>query len=434
MNPLRLTGALTMLVDLVFLARRDAPELFDFAVSVAAMASVAALGTFGVGALSRRMFGTGVVLIALASGLAAPRTGQALELRIDRDTRVPAGETIAGSLLITGDEVEVEGTVAGDLVVAAERLTLRGTVEGNLYVFAREADLDGTVAGSVHLVAGRARLAGSVGGSLVAAAENLRLAGSARVARDAAVAVHEGELDGTIARDLVLAGDRIGLRGAIGRDLQVLWTRRIELHDGSRVGGDLFVRLPRDGTLERAAGAVVTGEARTERMSRTGGYLAHYAMPHFYAILALKLAAAFVFGLLLHAVAPQLFEVELRGGGRFVRSLLYGLVFAVATPIALVVVALTLVGIPAALLGLFLYVTALYVASILVGAAVGHALLRPGDRSLGTFGRRLLLGLTLVFVASALPFLGPPVGIVVVLLGLGLLVERGQSLRHPRSA
>lgn len=432
LNPLRLTGVLTMLVDLVFLARRDAPGLFDLAVAMAATASVAALLTFAVGALSRRLFGTSLAGFVLLAGIVLPRTGTALEFRLDRDTRVAAGETTTGSLVVTGDEVDVDGTIAGDLVVAGKHVAVRGGVQGNLYVFARELDLEGRVAGSVHVIAGQVRIEGAVGGSLIAAAEELRLGESARVGRDAALAAHRCTIDGTIARDLILAGDRLDLGGTVERELQVLWAHRFALHDGSRVGGDLFVRLPRGGTFERAVGAVVGGEARTERVSPAGGYLAHYAMPHFYAILVLRLAAAFAFGLLLYTVAPQLFDIELPTGGRFVRFLAYGLLFAGATPVALVLLSLTLVGIPTAVLGLFLYATALYVASIVVGALVGRAVVRPGDRSLGAFGRRLLLGLTLVFAGSALPFLGPPVGVVVVLLGLGLLIERGRQLRRPR--
>ena len=89
--------------------------------------------------------------------------------------------------------------------------------------------------------------------------------------------------------------------------------------------------------------------------------------------------------------------------------------------------ALTLVGIPIALMGLALYQAALYVGSIVVAGLVGSALLQPRGEGWGPFGLALLAGLTLTIVAANTPFVGILVKVLIVLLGLGLLTDRCRS-------
>ena len=102
------------------------------------------------------------------------------------------------------------------------------------------------------------------------------------------------------------------------------------------------------------------------------------------------------------------------------------------TPFVLVGVGFTIVGIPVAVLGLFAYLAAIYVADITVGALVGRALLQP-DSSLASFARALLVGLGIITLGHLLPFIGAAVGWVSMLLGLGLLADHARRLLPARS-
>ena len=101
---------------------------------------------------------------------------------------------------------------------------------------------------------------------------------------------------------------------------------------------------------------------------------------------------------------------------------------------ALCAIAVTLAGIPLALIGGALYLTSLYVSTIVVAAIIGRSLRRGredlDESPLGARGgslTSLLLGIVIVVGASHLPFLGPLFAIVIVLTGLGLLVQRANT-------
>ncbi len=433
LNPLRLMGAYEMAFDLIFLLRDRAPGLLELALSLGAVVSISGILTFVVGFVYRRTFGGLAVWALVLLCVAAPESAHAVRFAFDQDTHVPARETVAETMVLTGDQVGIDGRIEGDLIVAAERVSIRGTVEGSVYVFTRELEISGAVTGSVHAPAERIAVDGTVSGSMYLFTERFTLASGGRVGRDVGLVGEAGVIDGEIGRDVVFAGDWLELRGNVGRNVEVLWSERVSLLDGTRIAGSVNARLPGGSDVERAPDTEVGGGVQvSERQAMRERYLDHYRDPRFYLYHVLQLAGAFLFGLVIHRLFPWLLGDETPSGGRFFRLVGIGFAALVATPVAIVVAGLTVVGIPLAVAGLFAYVTALYTATVAVGAMVGQSLVPPRDPGTFGFGLSLLAGLAIVFVAIHVPFLGPAVFAVVLLLGLGVLFERGRALISSR--
>jgi cytoskeletal protein CcmA (bactofilin family) len=431
LNPLRLKGAYEMVFDVIFMLHDRAPGALELFASVGAVAGVSAVLTFAVGVVYRRVFGAALVLLALL--LADPRPASALVVRFDEDTHVSATEVVPESMLLSGDVIHVDGVVDGDLVVFAHRVAIGGTVKGNVYALARNLEITGTVEGSVHGGIERLLIDGDVKGSAYAASEIATLAPDGGVGRDLLLFVEEGIVGGPVGRDLVFAGDRLEIRSAVGRNVDVRLAERVSLRDGARIAGSLDATLPGESDLVRAPGAQVGGEVTIQpRRGVKEHYLDRYREPGFYLLHALGLVAAFLFGLMMRWLHPAIFEAELHTGGEFLRSLGVGFLAIVATPFAILAAALTVVGIPIAVMALFAYLVALYTGEITVGAWLGRVLLPPADAGLLAFGRSLFAGLALITVIGHLPFLGPAVLIVSTLLGVGLLVDRARGVAPAR--
>lgn len=417
-----------MVFDLMFVIRDEVPGLLEFLVSLAAVASVAMLLLLLVSMLSRRMGSTtvafGLVILALVSAAAPSR---ALDLRFHEDEiSVPAGETVSETMIVNADTVRVDGVIDGDLIVVlAERLILRGEVRGNVFCSARTIEVSGSVAGNLHAIGEKVRIDGEVGGNLYSVSELVTLADDGRVKRDATHVAAGATLDGRVGRDLFVLGDWVELRGSVARNMETR-VDRVSLLDEARVGGDLDAMLWEDEeNVEIAPDASVSGELRTS-VSEHGpdSWYDHLGRGSFYALLLVRLGAAFLLGMLLHWLAPRLFEVHLATAGDLARSLGVGFLVAVATPIALVLVAITLLGIPLAVTALLTFLVGLYVSGILIAALVGSQVTGARGEGWRSFALALLAGLAIVIVATEVPFVGPPLRIIVVLTGLGLLVER----------
>lgn len=404
---------------LVFMLRDRAPGLFELALGVAATAGASGLATFALTGLLRRWMGPALLVALLGLGL--PRAGGALEQHFHDDVHVAPGERIEGTLLASGEEVEVEGVVAGDLYAGAHRVRVSGVVEGNLFVFTDDLEIDGRVDGNLIGGAERMRLRGSVTGSIYAVGEDLELAAGSSAGRDVHLFARQARLDGRVERDVHGFVESLELRGPIGRDVAVR-VEDVTLAGDARVAGSLEAYLPPGTAIDGDVEGRVAGETRVEfhRHDRDAG-LDRYLDGRFWIWLAVRITAAFLVGLLLHAFAPALFRP---GAPSIGRAFGLGVLVLVGAPVALVVLGITLVGLPLALFGAFAYLTALYVGGVLAAGRLGVALLEPeAGGSRRAFGLALLVGLLALAVGSSLPFFGDIVRLLAALAGLGILAQ-----------
>ncbi len=426
LNPLALIGVYEMTFDMVFLLRDRAPALFDFTIWLGGNVSGAAILIFLVSALGRRVIGTiaplGFVLTVL---LASPQAATALEVRTgDGDMQVAAGETVEASLIISGETVTVDGTIDGDLAAFGERIVLRGVIRGNVFTAGREVEIFGTIEGSLFAAGERVTIEGRVRQSLYGGAETLTLHERGNVGRDAFLFGKSVHMDGRMGRDLFSAAERVEIRGTVGRDSSTRGDR-LTLHDGASITGNLHYELGKGDEPEIASGAAIGGEI-------TAGELMHQTDPknrwlhgQFYMGVAVFLVSVFLTGMLLHLLLPDLFLADLEKSSDFFRSLGFGAIALIGTPIALSLCFITVVGIPIAVIGMFLYVTSLLVSIIVVASLVGTSItatlgFEPGDTG---FGMSLFVGLVVVLIGMNLPFVGGLLGVLVMVTGLGLLVD-----------
>ncbi|MBW2274110.1 MAG: zf-HC2 domain-containing protein [Deltaproteobacteria bacterium] len=441
LNPIQLIGVYEMFFDALFMIRDRVPELFEFAVAVGALASVASILTFLTSALVRRVVGPAALALffgaaSLVSLPSAPAT--ALQLRVDEEhVTIGSGERVSETLFISAESVDIDGVIDGDLVVMAHRISIRGTVEGIVVAAGRSVEVTGTVDGSLIVVGENVRIEGKIDDDLYGAAEDLSLHSRSSVERDATLVGENVRVEGRTGRDVFALGETIEVRGEMGRDL-ITRSMRVALLDGARIARDFDYQLPEGEDAAIAAGSIIGGERREGVWDRL-----HHERENrwtelgFYMRSLVFLVSVFLVGMLLHFVWPDLFTGALPKSSDFFRQLGVGFLVAVAVPAMLVVCVVTVVGIPIGVLGTFGFLTALFVSMILVAALLGSSILRVEPRGAHGFGMALLLGLVVLWLATQLPFIGLPLRILAMLTGLGMLVtqvERAFRSRRERAA
>jgi hypothetical protein len=326
---------------------------------------------------------------------------RALALALVLVVSLPVLSGVAAAEERTGGTVVVEEgeTVGDDLQAVGGTVIVRGTVEGDLQAFAGTVVLEesGTVTGDVQGAAGSVTVAGEVGEDLEIAAGSLDITETATVGGDVDTGAGSFTLDGRVDGSV-----RVGAGSIL-------------LGSTASVGGD--VRY--DGEFEQAAGATVDGEVRQDS-SISGAEFDGLPAVAGWLFTAYNLALTFVFGAILLLLMPGVAATAaLDSREQPARTAGAGLVALIGGPALFVVLLLTVVGIPLAVLWIFVYVLLLFVGFVLGEYAVGAWLL-----SLADYENRwvaLLVGVLAVFAVGRVPFVGGIVEFVVLLLGLGAL-------------
>lgn len=325
--------------------------------------------------------------------------------------RLPANQTHHGDLIVSANFAHVDGTVEGDVIATAQDLDITGHVEGDVIVFARNLRISGQVDGSVRGYGQFISISGSVAHNVTAACENFQLDPGGKIGWSAIVWAGNISLDGAIGRNIIVGGKDTEINGTI-LGAAKLYGSRLNIGPQASVGGEFQFKGQFE--PEIAAGAKLASPINFSRRHEEGAF----RTGKFYIHRILHWGAAFIFGLVLLALMPVMFDRITRAGRG--PGALIGLLVLFGVPIIAIIACVTLVGIPLGILTLLAYFVSLYAAQVFVGEIIGGMLMgRPAGfgASLG----RLAVGLLIIHALSAIPHVGGWVVLVVIVWGLGAI-------------
>lgn len=363
------------------------------------------------------------VLVAFAVFAIRTPSAAAADVRTGSSPSVGKGEKVSGDLYLFGGDVQIAGTVAGDAVVSSGRLNVSGPglVGGSLSILAGDAEIDGTVDGSVRIAGGNVTIRGHVGRDVVAAGGRVTIEGTAAVGGDLIVAGGDVSVLGPVKGDVRGNMASLTIDAQIGRDVRVR-ADDIRLRSRARVAGNLLYTSRNVAQLD--AGATVAGTKRQTVPARfnPGDNLASW-----FASAIFRLLCALFAGVVLVLLLPRATAVVADGiRGSPASSFVLGLVLLVLTPVFVLILLVTVIGIPIALILLTAYLCVLYLSQVFLGLAIGRIVLPDSWDTAGrgynllamTIGVVLLAGLRLIPV----PFVGAAVATVTAVFGLGAVV------------
>ncbi len=157
----------------------------------------------------------------------------------------------------------------------------------------------------------------------------------------------------------------------------------------------------------------------------------HFAHPKFYFFQAVWLGSAMLVGWLGLVLFPGFFQASTQAVGSGWRSLGLGVAILAGVPMAIFLIAITLVGLPASLMLLVVYLVAIYLAKIWVGAFLGRVLLKPPGTAKSDWLLGLLVGLLILTIIGFIPYFGGLVRLGVVCLGLGAFAWQLYRVSRP---
>lgn len=352
--------------------------------------------------------------------------GLLLALDVAPVTAQEAGKTvvkrgvISEDLYVAGGRVDILAEVAGDVIAAGGRVTIGQVVTGDVIVIGGDVAVTGQVLDDVRAAGGIVTINGKISGDVIAAGGSVSVTPETTVGGKAWLAGVDVEVRGTIHRWLRAAAKTIRISGQIEGDVKLV-AQEIEVLPTARIEGNFTYTSPREAKIDPAAqirGAVTHRRAEfPEDVARTAAAMVWIGR----ILLFPGLMAA---GIVLFLLFPG-FTVS---AARTIKSnpwksLAAGFALLVSTPVAGVLLCITILGIP---LGLAVF--ALYFVSLLVGfltaafflGDLGTRLFRRGpELSKGWRVLSLVVALIVLGLARLIPVVGIMILFLALLFGLG---------------
>jgi len=343
-------------------------------------------------------------------------TGWATEFR-GADAIHINNEDILDDLFIAGGDVSVNAHVIGDLFAAGATISVgdSAVIENSLMAAGRRVDINGRVVNSARAFAQDINVRGHVEGNVMGFAGTMILDNSGWVEKDLGFFGGELILRGRIGGDVQGEMETAVISGQIDGDVY-LEAKEITVLPSAIIGGKLRYKSEQEAKVEEGA-QIFEGIERVAPEEPQGGT---YSVASFLWDTWWFLAKVVVGLVLLVLFRPFVIEVKETLLQSSLRSLSLGFLFVVCLPVAAVVLAITLLGAPLAVLTLIGWIVLLYISKIFAALAVGEwllARLRGGKISASILS--LLAGLLLLTIATMIPYAGMLIRIMIVSLGFG---------------
>jgi cytoskeletal protein CcmA (bactofilin family) len=348
--------------------------------------------------------------------VAAPRSARAqITSGNGGQSTINGSQTVDDDLYVIGKDVLIEGTVNGDVYAAGSSVTIRGTVNGDVFAAGSDILVGGAVKGSVRAAGSTVRLTGAtIGNSVSAFGSSITVEKDSKIDGGLNFAGASAAIRGSVGRSVVGAADSITMAGSVGKDVDIT-ASSITLESAAVLSGHL--NYYGQSELHRDQGAQVKGQVQQlqgqthhqdHRRASTFGIL--------WGLIALYLTGVVTLWLFPRTVVSISSTLHQRPGGSVGTGVLIVILFLPA----LLVLLLSLVGIPLGILAALGVGVGLYVAKFIVGLTIGNLIARRTDWKPNPYAD-VIIGLLIITLLELIPGFGLAVRLIVAVAGLGAI-------------
>lgn len=341
---------------------------------------------------------------------------------------LPKNETVNHNYFATGSNVDIEGTVNGDVYAAGGSVLINGTVNGDVLAAGGQVTIRGTVQ-NVRVAGGQIVIDGKINGNVTSVGGNITTTSSSTIAGSLVGAGGQFSLSGPITKTVSLATGQATIGNSIGSDVWISG-QTITFTPQAKVQGNVSYVSSQKATIGN--GAVISGKLsqtiptpqpsqQRERERAPGSVFAALAGLRIGLAVASFLISLIV-GLLLISLTPIYTGRVMEHLSKHPwHSFLVGFVTWILTPFIVIILLITLVGIPFAILLGILVAVFSYIGKIIASVVIGMWVVARFDKR-KNIAVALLIGLLVVEIVGLIPFLGWVFTAVVSAVGFGAVL------------
>ncbi len=319
-----------------------------------------------------------LAVAVLTVAFSAPRSTFALTSATGNTVVTDSSSSVSDVYTTAGGTIDLSGTFGDDVYAAGGTVAISAPVSGDVFAAGGNVKITGEVKGSVRVAGGTVELGSKVGRNVLLMGGTLTVGPSADVAGEVLALGGTLVIDGHVAKPVVVWGGTATLNGKIDGDVSVHTsgderdsTAVVRIGPSAVIGGNLTYWASRDASIDSAA--KILGKTVRHDIADQAESIRKYADTFFNLIRLWNLFSLLVVGLVVGLLFPKTLKrtadtMVTRSGA----SIGWGVLVLFAFPIGLIVLFMTVIGIPLGLLMLGLYAAGMYLSQLFLGFLVGE--------------------------------------------------------------
>ena len=359
----------------------------------------------------------------LALFLFFPLITKAYVVKSDDFIYVAKDEVVEGNLYFGSKSITIEGEVLGDVIGVSPNIQINGHITGDLISASQNIQVNGQIDGNIRVLATLTTISGNVNKNLNFAGESLILENNSTIGQDVLIAASNTELKGKIKGNAHGMSSNLLILGSIDKDVDVLldkakrknYVNTLKIGEQAEIGGKLTYRAGKEAIIETEN---IKGEILRKEPDVSN-------KPKFdFSSLIYSLLSLFVLSIILRALfKEQLKKIKRALIEKNIKLSGYGVLFLFATPIIVLFLMISIIGLPIAIIILIIWGLILYLSKVVVAMALGDYIFRKLKKQKIHAYIRILVGLVIVCVFVRIPYIGWVFSLLIAILGMGTFYE-----------
>ncbi|MCB9810821.1 MAG: hypothetical protein H6779_01030 [Candidatus Nomurabacteria bacterium] len=366
-----------------------------------------------------------IILMAMAVVL-VPTVSLAATIQAGEEVSIKKGVEVNDNLYVAGGNVTLAADIAGDLFAAGGNVLVTGKVSDDIALVGGSVTVLGDVGGDVRVAGGNILLTGDVGGELIVMGGSVLVSSDVTVNKDLILVGGQVTLDGNVLGNVRINGGVATINGQVSGKVEAEVTDSLTLGETAVINSGLGYAGRSENILKKDEAAVVEGETVFKMVERP-------QKPDAENVIAALLGALFVFKLITTIVAALILVWLFR---RFSETVVQdaiadplaklgkGFVAVVIVPVVIVLLFVTIFGLPLGILTILAYILLLMLSGIYAGVLAGVWLLKLiGNGQITITWFKVVIGVLLLTLVSLIPIVGWIITFLVFLITVGTIVN-----------
>lgn len=347
---------------------------------------------------------------------------EAFEIRKGDSLLIGKGEVINDNVYVLANEIAVNGKINGDLVCLAKALNIKGEVAGDVICATQNAHIGGTITGDLRIaVGGKAVLSGTVENNANVLAQTVSMPDLSSVRKSLLLLTDKAVINGSVGGNLEGAASQAEVAGHITGDIDLEMGGKeikqpLSINEQAYVGGNVNYRSFNK-KISISDEAYINKSVDHEFKKAKDKNKNPFGFGWFYSLVFCLLIGLLIAWIGKKRIPAATKEMTERTSSCFA----WGALLFMLAPIAFILLLLTIVGIPLALIFGFLWLLTLLTAKVLTGIWLGQKILKKTDLKKDNIFLAVVVGIIMLKLIITIPYVGQLFGLAAVIWSLGAL-------------
>lgn len=372
----------------------------------------------------------GYYLLFLLTFLLFPFISKAYVMKSNDFVYIAKDEVVEGNLYFAAKSLTIEGEVLGDVIGVGTNIQINGKVSGDIITISQNLKITGQVDGNLRTISSLADISGNINKNVNILGENLIFGEESNIGQDLMFLAVSSEFNGKIKGNLHGEANNILIRGSIEKNSNLTldqikrkkYYNTLQIEDSAEIMGGLSYKGGQDAIIktDKISGEIHKTDPfkNNKTKSKTNKI--------FFSVFS-SLIIALIINILFKNKLTGLKNIFLKENYKLIAP---GIIILFLAPLTAVLLAITILGLPLAIILLIFWGLVLYLGKIIIAMTLGDYIFKQFGREKIASFLKISAGVVLVSLIVLIPYIGWIFSILFSSLSLGAIYYIIKNKKH----